>query len=76
MSKLMTQVSLICKEDGATMTTWVDQNEKVKVGAVISLKGNDHTFTVREVYETRPMSEVSNRGFDNNNYDKHVGLGL
>lgn len=82
--KMMTQVDLIehnpmgMRSKGLkTMTTWVNADKRLQKGVVIELKDDgldDFMWKVVEVYDTRPMSDVDNHGWDNNNYDKHTGL--
>lgn len=71
--KLVTQVDLVSA--GRQMTTWLDNDARIRVGVVISLKGEDDTrWKIVKVYETRTAADIDKRGWDNNNYDKHEGL--
>lgn len=61
----------------ATLTTWVKSDKRLKEGVEITLKGEDHRWRISKVYEgEHDLSEIENRSFDNNNYDKHEGLKL
>lgn len=63
------------------MTTWLDKNPKLAVGVKITLADYDKDT----VWEVKAMYEGSvhywndfdfHRKWDNNNYDKHEGLGI
>lgn len=59
-----------------TLTTWVESDKRLKEGVEITLKGEDHRWTISKVYGEAELSQIDNRGWDNNNYDKHNGLGI
>jgi len=74
----MVQVDL--SRDNVAMTTWVEKKPNLARDAFITLKDIDETvfWKVEKVYDveqTRDQVE-SNRNWDNNNYDKHVGTPL
>lgn len=74
MEKQVTQVMLSSQIDTNSsihMTTWVDADKRLKEGVVIKLKNDDRAWTVLHVYNTEFMHTIDNRGWDNNNYDKH-----
>jgi len=74
MNKLR-QVSL--KSGRVGMTTWVDDRPDLKEGVVITLKTYiepTREWKVERLYETVREESDFMRKFDNNNYDKHVGL--
>lgn len=70
----MTQLKI--KSGVFHMTTWVDTKPGLVVGAEITLKDDPRIWTIEAVFDTRLRSEVNKGKFDNNNYDKHKGLGL
>jgi hypothetical protein len=74
MSKTMQQVQLI--QGQRQLTTWVDKRNDVKVGTILSLKGEEGRWRVYRVFEVEMLESQLNthRIFDNNNYDKHEGL--
>lgn len=76
MAKMMVQVDL--RSDGRMMITWIEKDPRIVRGARISLKDVDGQWEVKTVYPPElPLSRLdSQRNFDNNNYDKHKGLGL
>lgn len=61
------------------MITWVENDPRVKVGSHVELKEYPYTlWEVAEKYSTEieASSLDMNRGFDNNDYSKHEGLGV
>lgn len=81
--KEVTQVTLKCEEPDKLghhrqMTTWLDADKRIVVGANISLKDMDDVrWVITHVYGTQDKHTVdSNRGWDNNNYDKHDGRAM
>jgi hypothetical protein len=76
---LVTQVKLVrpVEDSGyAQMTTWVDADSRLKKGVVITLKKDDTSWMVEEIYGTQTINDIDARGWDNNDYSKHGGLGL
>lgn len=74
----MVQVD-ISRADGATMTTWVDKRPDLIKGNFITLKDDEKVlWRVEKVYDiVMSKNEVEkNRGWDNNNYDKHDGRAM
>jgi hypothetical protein len=75
MSKLMQQISVMRRsgKDLVAFQTWIPLTKGLKVGSIITFKDLEHDWTVTHIYDTQiEMEEVtSNRGWDNNNYDKH-----
>lgn len=57
------------------MSTWLENDPRVKEGYEITLKGSKsgQWWTIVKIYETViDISAIeSNRNWDNNNYDKH-----
>lgn len=74
MSTPMIQLSLI--QGDTLLTTWVDKRTDLKVGKYLSLKGQEGRWKIHRMYDVEVMDTHLNnqRAFDNNNYDKHVGL--
>lgn len=75
--KFITQVLLSCPIDdneSLHMVTWLDEDSRIKKGVKLTLKDDDRLWTVTEVYNTELSHTVDNRGWDNNNYDKHNGI--
>lgn len=74
------QVFLKNLNGNETMTTWVDQRAELKPGVLISLKDFKPTepWSVAEVFggEHEASDFDFHRKWDNNNYDKHKGLGV
>lgn len=61
-------------------TTWVEKDDRLKVGRIIMFKDHmkDTEFTITQVYDRLIEFDTiaRQRDFDNNNYDKHEGLKL
>ncbi len=76
----MTQVTLKHQIDGnhsRSMTTWLEQDKRIKQNVKLTLKDDPDTlWTVTEVFGTQELNEIDHHGWDNNNYDKHEGLKL
>jgi hypothetical protein len=75
MNKTLRQVSL--KSENIGMTTWVDDKPGLREGVLITLKTYiepDRKWLVERMYEGTKEEGDFIRNFDNNNYDKHVGL--
>lgn len=70
--KMVTQIDLVSGDK--RLTTWVDADPRVRVGANISIKGMDGRWDITHIYATQDAKSIDKRGWDNNNYDKHVGL--
>ena len=67
------------KSGRSRMTTWVEKRSDVKVGNKLELKEiPDKVWEIDSVYsiELNSRDLDFHRKWDNNNYDKHVGLGL
>lgn len=78
MSKV-TQVTLskrVSDTNTKYMTTWVDSDSRLKPNASVVLKGIEGEWKLQKVYGTQDRHEVDNRGWDNNNYDKHDGTSM
>lgn len=78
MGKLMYQIELVTSGEEfdtiSGMTTWVEKDPQLKVGSKVKVKDDDRWWTVTGIYPNIeiPFVELkSNRGWDNNNYDKH-----
>lgn len=82
MSKLMQQITVarVTPEGIHAFTTWVEKDDRLKVGRIIMFKDHmkDEEFTVTDVYNQFVEFDTiaRQRDFDNNNYDKHEGLKL
>lgn len=76
----MIQVVLARRLEGeklATMVTWLPTDKRIKKGVSVKLKGKDEWWEVALVFSTEAeMNEIDNRGWDNNNYDKHDGTSM
>jgi len=62
-----------------TMVTWIPTDKRLDIGTIITLKGDQAEWEITAIYDNnvQELDEVvSNRGFDNNNYDHHRGLGI
>lgn len=63
-----------------TMTTWLDVRPGLKAGAIVSLKDfkPEERWRVEELFEQEHEATDFDfhRNWTNNNFDKHVGLGL
>jgi hypothetical protein len=70
----------IRSEEGGVMTTFLDDRPDLKVGSIISLK--DYKPEIKWIVEflSEHLHDASDfefhRKWDNNNYDKHKGLGI
>lgn len=78
---LMTQIRLKRPEAEdsiriVNLITWVESDKRLKKGVKVTLKGDDRVWTIDEVYGEAELSQIDHRGWDNNNYDKHKGLGI
>ena len=75
----MVQVDLK-RADGVEMTTWVDKRPDLKEGVLLSLKDEDKDvfWRVNKVYDIEMDKDQveKNRGWDNNNYEKHDGTAM
>lgn len=61
------------------MTTWLDKHPKLKEGAYVTLRfAGDTKWRVAKIYPQVHSAQDFDvhRKWDNNNYDKHKGLGL
>jgi hypothetical protein len=79
MSKTQAIVQVYLKNSlDETLTTWVDVRPDLKIGSYITLKDfkPDVRWKVIAVFDTELESKSLefHRKWDNNNYDKHVGL--
>lgn len=80
----MVQVDLSRKIESSTftsetMTTWVDNDSRLAEGRRIVLKDDKRVWTIEKVYKQSVLLHtdvVGNRGWDNNNYDKHDGTSM
>lgn len=76
---LLTQIDVATKgQDGTitAMTTWVDADNRIKEGVKVLFKGDDREWSILKVYNTELRHSIDNRGWDNNNYDKHDGTSM
>lgn len=74
-------VQVQLKSFNETLTTWVDVRPGLKPGAIITLKDwedpKKHWEVVAVYGNEHDASDFEfHRKWDNNNYDKHKGLGL
>jgi hypothetical protein len=75
------QVDLENIDGPERLTTWVDALPGLKTGSVITLKDFKETikWRIKKIY-TAVYKESTDfdfhRTWDNNNYDKHKGLGV
>lgn len=74
------QVRLRSHTGNETLTTWVDYRPELKVGTYITLKEfkPETLWCVMDVYgKVHDAADFDfHRKWDNNNYDKHKGLGV
>lgn len=66
-------------QEGETLTTWVDVRDGLAEGSIISLKEYPgREWVVSEYYgqEHEAKDFDFHRKWDNNNYDRHKGLGV
>lgn len=70
----MVQVDLIQKD--LVTTKWVDNLPNLREGKYIELEKGDGRWRIEKIHDKVLDIEQLNsqRGFDNNNYDKHEGL--
>lgn len=68
------------KGETYTMTTWLDKRPDLVEGVVIDIKdvGSIYGWHVTRIYpqEHEAQDFDFHRKWDNNNYDKHKGLGV
>jgi len=80
MSKQIVLCDLIA--DNRTMTTWLDRHPRLAEGAKITLAdyNPEIVWVVKKIYESPQPHFASefdfHRKWDNNNYDRHKGLGV
>lgn len=65
---------LTLRQDNKLMTTWVNEHPNLKVGNYLTLKKVDGLWLIENMYAVQEANNVDNRKWDNNNYDKHIGL--
>ena len=75
------QQAYLRSEHNEVMTTWLDVQPKLKLGAFITLKDFNDPETKWEVIflfdDVREATDFDfHRKWDNNNYDKHEGLNV
>lgn len=61
------------------MTTWLPVDSRLKRGTNVKLKDEEGWWIVTLIHDSniQDLKEVTaNRAWDNNNYDRHKGLGL
>lgn len=67
-------------ENSEVMTTWLDDDPRLKEGVFITLKDfkPEMKWEVIQLYhDSREAADFDfHRKWDNNNYDKHVGLAI
>jgi hypothetical protein len=83
MSKLMQQITVtrIAENGVVAFNTWVEKDPQLKVGKIVVFKDpalKEHEWTIHHIYDLEVEFDTiaKQRDFDNNNYDKHKGLGL
>lgn len=63
-----------------TLVTWLDVHPQLKPGVIVSLRDfkPEERWQVAEIYggEHDAIDFDFHRKWDNNNYDKHKGLGI
>lgn len=74
-------VSRVVDNGIASFNTWVEKDNRLKVGKVIVFKDpdlKDYEWTIQHIYDQEIEFDTidKQRDFDNNNYDKHEGLKL
>lgn len=71
---------MLRNHDHELLTTWVDKRPDLKEGAVLTLRDfkPDMEWQVTAVFDQEHDSKDFDfhRKWDNNNYDKHKGLGV
>lgn len=79
-TKEMVQVLLVnrSQDEQRILTTWLENDKRIKEGVNLTLKeyGTNCVWHVNKVFGTASFNEINHHGWDNNNYDKHEGLGL
>lgn len=74
------QATLKSIDGNEMLTTWLDVQPKLKEGAIITLrdfKPEKHWMVERLFAHTHEAADFNfHRKWDNNNYDKHEGLGI
>jgi len=73
---LIRQIRIETPAEGGkeVMVTWVDDDKRLQVGSIITLKEDKREWTITNLFNTEERSIIEmNRNWDNNNYDKHIG---